>query len=405
MKILIVTQYFWPENFRINDLAKELVLRGHEVTVLTGLPNYPNGEIFREFVATPNQFNNFFNVNIVRVPLLPRGKGVLRLFLNYVSFVLTACLLGPWKLRNKKFDVVLTYQLSPVTVGLAGALLARLKSAPLIMWVLDLWPDTLKAIGIVKSPRLLVCVGKLVSFIYRRCDLILAQSKSFIPKIKVLSGQEIPVIYFPSWAENFFRPNRVVPAQEIPTVEGVFSVMFAGNIGEAQDFPCILSAASLLKNRRDIRWLIVGDGRRANWVKSEIEALGLTNSVHLFGRHPVQRMPEFFAHADAMLVTLADQEIFSMTIPGKLQSYFATGIPVIAALNGEGADVIKEAQAGLTCMAGDAEGLAALVIQMSKISPQDRKKMGINGLEFSKREFDRRIAINKFESQLKRLIT
>jgi hypothetical protein len=128
--------------------------------VLTGLPNYPNGEIFREFVAAPNQFNNFFDVNIVRVPLLPRGKGGMRLLLNYVSFVLTACLLGPWRLRGKKFDVVLTYQLSPVTVGLPGALLAGLKSAPMAMWVLDLWPDTLKAIGVVKSPRLLGCIGK-----------------------------------------------------------------------------------------------------------------------------------------------------------------------------------------------------------------------------------------------------
>ena len=404
MNILIVSQYFWPENFRINDLAQELVLRGHGVTVLTGLPNYPNGEIFREFLAAPNQFNNFFDVNIVRVPLFPRGKGGMRLLLNYVSFALTACLIGSWKLRGKKFDVVLVYQLSPVTVGLPGALLARLKSAPMAMWVLDLWPDTLKAIGVVKSPILLDCIGKLVSLIYRRCDLILTQSKSFIPKIKVLSGHEAPIIYFPSWAEDFFRPNRVVPAQEIPIVEGVFSVMFAGNIGEAQDFSCILSAASLLKDRRDIRWLIVGDGRSASWVKSEIEALGLTNSVYLFGRHPVERMPEFYAHADAMLVTLANQDIFSMTIPGKLQSYFAAGIPVIAALNGEGADVIKEAQAGLTCMAGDAEGLVALVIQMSNMSPLDRKKMGINGLEFSKREFDRHMAINKVESHLMRLI-
>ncbi len=405
MNILIVSQYFWPENFRINDLARELVSRGHGVTVLTGLPNYPNGKIFREFVVAPNQFSNLCGIDIIRVPLLPRGKGGVRLLLNYVSFFLTACLLGPWKLRGKKFDVVFTYQLSPVTVGIPGAFLARLKSVPMAMWVLDLWPDTLKAIGVVKSPRLLDIVGKLVSFIYRRCDLILAQSKSFIPKIKDLSGQEIPVIYFPSWSEDVFSANRVVPAQEVPAVEGVFSVMFAGNIGEAQDFSCILSAASLLKDRRDIRWLVVGDGRSENWVKSEVEALGLTNSVHFFGRQPLERMPEFFAHADAMLVTLADQKIFGMTIPGKLQSYFAAGIPVIAALNGEAADIVKEAQAGLTCMAGDAKGLAALVIQMSNMSPQDRKKMGINGLEYSKREFDRHRAINKFECLLMRLIT
>lgn len=404
MKLLIVSQYFWPENFRINDLAQELVLRGHEVTVLTGLPNYPNGEIYKEFVGDPDNFNNLSGVNIVRVPLSPRGKGSVRLLLNYMSFAVTACVLGVWHLRGKKFDAVFTYQLSPVTVGLPGALLAWLKNAPMMMWVLDLWPDTLKAIGVVKSPKLLGWVGKLVAFIYRRCDLILAQSKSFIPKIKALSGKEIPIVYFPSWAEDVFKVNTVVPAREVPNGDGVFSVMFAGNVGEAQDFACILSAASLLKDRRDIRWLIVGDGRMTSWVKSQIDALGLKHSVLLLGRHPVERMPEFFAHADAMLVTLADQEIFGMTIPGKLQSYFAAGMPVIAALNGEGAAVIQEAQAGLTCMAGDAEGLAALVIQMSKMSPIDRKKMGINGLEFSKREFDRQMIVDMAESHLRRVI-
>jgi glycosyltransferase involved in cell wall biosynthesis len=404
MKLLIVSQYFWPENFRINDLAQELVLRGHEVTVLTGLPNYPDGKIFKEFANYPDKFNNLSGVTIVRVPLSPRGKGGMRLLLNYITFAVTACVLGPWHLRGKKFDAVLTYQLSPVTVGLPGALLAWLKNVPMAMWVLDLWPDTLKAIGVVKSPKLLGWVGKLVAFIYRRCDLILAQSKSFIPKIKDLSGQKIPVVYFPSWAEDIFKVNAVVPAREVPDGESVFSVMFAGNIGEAQDFACILSAASLLKDRRDIRWLIVGDGRMTSWVKSEIDALGLKQSVLLFGRHPVERMPEFFAHADAMLVTLADQEIFGMTIPGKLQSYFAAGMPVIAALNGEGAAVIQEAQAGLTCMAGDAEGLAALVVQMSKMSLIDRKKMGINGLKFSKREFDRQMIVDMTESHLMGLI-
>lgn len=404
MKILIVSQYFWPENFRINDLAQELVQRGHEVTVLTGLPNYPSGEVLNEFKEYPTRFNHFMGVNIVRVPLFPRGKGALKLLLNYISFTLAACVLGVWRLWGQKFDVVLTCQLSPVTVGLPGALLAWVKKAPMAMWVLDLWPDTLKAIGILKSPRLLGWVGRLVAFIYRRCDLILAQSKSFIPKIKNLSGQKIPVVYFPSWAEDVFTASAVVPAQEVPDGNGCFSVMFAGNVGEAQNFACILTAAALLKDRKNIRWLIVGDGRMTSWVKTQIDTLGLEHSVILLGRHAVERMPAFFAHADAMLVTLADQEIFGMTIPGKLQSYFAAGMPVIAALNGEGASVIQEAQAGLTCMAGDAAGLADLVVQMSEMSSTDRKRMGLNGLEYSRREFDRKILIDMAESHLMKLV-
>lgn len=400
MNILIVSQYFWPENFRINDLASELVKRGHEVTVLTGFPNYPNGYVFTEFLENSSAFSKFENVRIVRVPLVPRGTGSVHLFLNYLSFAINACVLGAWRLRGQKFDVVLTCQLSPVTVGLSGAFLAWVKNVPMAMWVLDLWPDTLKAIGVVKSPKLLAVVSKLVSFIYRRCDLILAQSQSFIPKIKELAKGNSSVVYFPSWAEDVFKSNNIVPAPEVPHMDGGFNVMFAGNVGEAQDFECILSAATLLKKLTHIRWLIVGDGRMSAWVASQIALRGLDDHVLLLGRYPVERMPDFFAKADAMLVTLADQEIFAMTIPGKLQSYMAAGMPVIAALNGEGADVIRLAKAGFTCPAGNAVELAASVHKMAELPKSERDAMGKNGLEFSQHAFDRRMLVDMAEKHL-----
>jgi colanic acid biosynthesis glycosyl transferase WcaI len=403
MRLLIISQYFWPENFRVNDLASELVGRGHEVTVLTGLPNYPNGQIFKEYRHDPSKFSNYKGVRIVRVPLLPRGNGAFKLFLNYLSFSISACILGPWKLRGQ-FDVVLTCQLSPVTVGLPGALLAWLKKVPMVMWVLDLWPDTLKAIGVVKSPRLLAYIGMLVGFIYRRCDLIWAQSRSFISKIQSLAGPCVPVVYFPSWAEDLFAVEALTPAPEVPVKDGYFNIMFAGNVGEAQDFECILSAATLLKGHSTIRWLIVGDGRMSSWVLAEIELRGLAECVVMLGRHSVERMPEFFFHADAMLVTLADREIFSMTIPGKLQSYLAAGKPIIAALNGEGADVVRAANAGLTCTAGNASGLAEIVRKMSELPSSERIAMGKNGLEFSKREFDRRVLVDMAEKYFSRLV-
>lgn len=404
MRVLIVSQYFWPENFRINDLASELVSRGHDVTVLTGLPNYPSGQVFEEYLADSEKFSNYKKVRILRVPLLPRGNGALRLLLNYLSFSITACVLGPWKLRGQNFDVVLTCQLSPVTVGLPGAFLAWQKNAPMVMWVLDLWPDTLKAIGVVKSQRLLASVGSLVGFIYRRCDLILAQSRSFIPKIQSLAGHCIPVVYFPSWAEDVFQAEALTPAPEVPIKDGAFNVMFAGNVGEAQDFECILSAANLLKQYTHIRWLIVGDGRMSAWVQSEIELRGLAECVLLLGRHPVERMPEFFLLADVMLVTLADQEIFSLTIPGKLQSYLAAGMPIVAALNGDGADVVRSANAGFTCEAGNADGLAEIVLRMAELPLTERQAMGKNGLEFSKREFDRRRVVDMAEKYLSGLL-
>lgn len=403
MRLLIVSQYFWPENFRINDLASELVHRGHDVTVLTGLPNYPGGSVFEDFLNNSSEFSNFKNIKIVRVPLVPRGRGSVRLLLNYLSFAISACIFGPWKLRGRKFDVVLTCQLSPVTVGLPGAFLAWIKHVPMAMWVLDLWPDTLKAIGVVNSSRILKIIGKLVSFIYKRCDLILAQSQSFIPKIKQLADKNTPVLYFPSWAEDVFKNDKPIPAVEVPDKVGSFTVMFAGNVGEAQDFECILSAAALLKQRSHIRWLIVGDGRMSNWVKSQIALRGLEAHVLLLGRYPVERMPDFFAKADAMLVTLADQEIFSMTIPGKLQSYLAAGMPVIAALNGEGADVVRLAKAGLTCPAGNASELASRVLQMAELPESERKIMGRNGQEFSRQAFDRQMIVEMAEQNLLKL--
>jgi len=405
MRLLIVSQYFWPENFRINDLAQELSNRGHELTVLTGYPNYPRGQIFKEFINAPYQFYLYGRVKVIRVPLYPRGSNSLSLFLNYMSFALTACILGPWKLRGQSFDLVFTYQLSPVTVGLPGAFLAWIKKAPMAMWVLDLWPDTLKAIGLIKSPKMLNLVGKLVAFIYGRCDLVLSQSRSFIPKILELAGGSKPVMYFPSWAEEVFTPAVVSPAPEVPLRLDLFNVMFTGNLGEAQDFVCILDAAENLKHRSDIRWLIVGDGRLSGWLVSEIQRRGLNKSVITLGRHPVERMPEFFAHANAMLVTLADQEIFSMTIPGKLQSYLAAGLPVIAALNGEGRDVIIQANAGLTCESGNAVELARIVGEMSSLSSDALRKMGQSGLAFSRRMFDRKSLIDQVEKQLQNLCT
>ena len=405
MRLLIVSQYFWPENFRINDLVQELSNRGHEMTVLTGYPNYPQGQIFRDFINSPNQFSLYGKVKVIRVPIYPRGSSSLSLLLNYISFAFTGCIMGPWKLRRQSFDLVFAYQLSPVTVGLPAAFFAWIKKAPMAMWVLDLWPDTLKAVGVIKSPRMLNFVGKLVAFIYARCDLVLCQSRSFIPKILELAGSSKSVVFFPSWAEQIFTPAVVSPAPEVPLRLDLFNVMFAGNLGEAQDFSCILDAAENLKHRSDIRWLIVGDGRLSDWLNSEIQMRGLGNNVITLGRYPVERMPEFFAHANAMLVTLANQEIFSMTIPGKLQSYLAAGLPVIAALNGEGRDLIIQANAGLTCESGNAVELTRVVGEMSLLSSDVLRNMGQSGLAFSRRMFDRKSIIDQLEKQLQSLCT
>ena len=397
MKILIVSQYFWPENFRINDLTQELVQRGHSVTVLTGIPNYPTGTVFEDYRKTPKAFDYFSGARVFRVPMLARGNGAVRLFLNYLSFVIGACLYGPWRLRCQQVDVIFVFEPSPVTVGLPAILLGRIKRAPVIFWALDLWPETLAAIGVVRSPMVLGWVGHLVRFIYERCTLVLGQSRGFLPKLSKYCSDLKKIRYFPSWAEEIFNEADLVSAPEVPVQERVFNVLFAGNIGEAQDLPAVLNAAESLRDNNAIRWLIVGDGRRSDWVHEEVARRGLQRNVMLLGRFPVERMPSFYAHADALLVSLKKDPVFSLTIPGKVQSYLMAGLPILGMLDGEGAQVITDANAGLVCAAGNSGGLASAVLEMFAMSVDQRKQLGVNGRDFAHKEFGRGLLMDQLE--------
>lgn len=395
MRILVVSQYFWPENFRINDLVTEWCQRGHDVTVLTGYPNYPSGEVFPEFRENPEKYARYGGAKVVRVPLRPRGNGAVRLLVNYASFALSASFFGAWRLRGEAYDVIFVFEPSPITVGLPAALLRRLKQAPLAFWVLDLWPETLEAVGVVRSPQILKMVGRLVSFIYNRCDLVLAQSRSFIPAIRKYCRPQVRVEYFPSWSDSTFDFSSVKPAGEVPAGGLFFNVMFAGNIGDAQDFPAILDAAEILRDEKRIRWLVVGDGRAVDWVRSEVAKRGLTDCFFMLGQYPVERMPSFYIHADALLVSLKDTPIFAMTIPGKLQSYLASGIPVLAMLNGEGAEIVRQSGSGLSCSAGDGKALATAVLKLAAMPKEELSAMGLCGLALSRTEFDRETLISR----------
>ena len=404
MRLLVVTQYFWPENFRINDLVAELVNRGHQVTVLTGLPNYPEGKIFQDYSDNPQLYSNYKGADIVRVPMSTRGDGGLRLILNYLTFAISASTFGLCKLHNRKFDAIFTCQLSPVTVGIPAVIIRAVKKVPMVFWILDLWPESLQAVGAVRSKILLHLVERLVTSIYDRCDLILVQSKSFIPAITKYTKKNQRVQYFPSWSDLIFNFENGEAAIEVPVKKDCFTIVFTGNIGEAQDFPAILAAAERLKNFSNIRWIIVGDGRMAESVAAEIIARGLKDCVFLQGRFPVERMPSFIKHADALLVTLRNEPIFALTIPGKLQSYLASGKPILAMINGEGARVVNESGSGLTCSAGNSESLANAVLRLSAMSDEDRLDMGKKGLEYTKREFDRINLISRLELMLDQLI-
>jgi glycosyltransferase involved in cell wall biosynthesis len=398
VRILIVTQHFWPEHFRVNDLADGLVERGHEVTVLTGSPNYPNGDFYKGY--------RFFNrpetrkgIKILRVPLIPRGSGrSLRLILNYLSFMVSATLAGPF-LCQGEFDLIFVFQVTPVTVGIPAAFLRRLKRAPVIFWVLDLWPESVAAASKFKAPSIIKSIDLMVRFIYRRCDRILYTSKGFAGSIQSRGVEPSKLSYFPNWVEPI--PGIVgTPPVDLPRG---FRILFAGNVGEAQDFGTILEAAERLKDHPEIQWIILGEGRQWNWVKDQVETRGLSACVHLLGRFPADTMPSFFAQADALLVTLKRDPVFALTVPGKVPSYLACGRPILAALDGEGAAVVAEAQAGFVVPSGDAPGLADRALDMSRLSEGERSEMGRSGRQYCYTHFDREKLFSLLESHVQEL--
>ena len=404
MRLLIVSQYFWPENFRINDLALGLKQRGHEVTVLTGIPNYPSGKFFPGYHYFSPRREEFEGIPVLRVPLVPRGQGKgLKLVLNFFSFAFFASLLAPLRCRGD-FDAIFVYEPSPFTVGLPALVLKKIKRAPILFWVQDLWPESLSATGAIRAQWILKLVEKLVRVIYRGCDLILVQSRAFIPSVEVLGGARERVRYFPNSAEALYKPVAV--QEEVPGRAALpqgFRVMFAGSVGAAQDFGTILAAAEKLLPYADIQWLILGDGRMLPWVKEQIELRGLGSTVHLLGQHPVESMPGYFALADAMLVTLRNEPVFALTIPSKIQSYLACGKPIIAALDGEGARVVQESGAGIAVPAADAEKLASAVLEIYRMTQAERRAMGEHGLKYFKENFEREMLLERLDGWLREL--
>jgi colanic acid biosynthesis glycosyl transferase WcaI len=405
LKILVVTQYFWPENFRINDLVTGLKERGHDITVLTGKPNYPTGIFFPGYGFFSRGKEVFQDVPVYRVPLIPRGKGQRwRLALNYFSFVFFASVFGPFQCRGR-FDLIFVYEPSPITVCLPAIVLKWLKRAPLILWVGDPWPESLSATGAVRSPRILNWVTKLVRFIYRQCDLILVQSEAFTASVIARGAEPLQVGYFPNWAESLYQVVTLsVDAPERKQMPDGFRVMFAGNIGAAQSFETILAAAKNLLPYADIHWVILGDGHRKNWVEEQVHVLGLQGQVHLLGQRPVETMPHYFALADVMLVTLRRDPIFALTLPSKLQSYLACGRPIISAAGRETARVVLESGAGYAVAPENPDALAEAVLRMSSLTGPERTAMGSRGRVYFEANFKRGRLLDQLEQWMKQLV-
>ncbi|MEX2553227.1 MAG: glycosyltransferase family 4 protein [Actinomycetota bacterium] len=404
VRILIVSQYFWPESFRINDLSLGLRERGHAVSVLTGLPNYPSGEFFAGYGLKGPWSDSMDGIPITRVPLLRRGsaKGWM-LGLNFVSFAAMASLIGPARVTGD-VDVIFVYEPSPITVALPAIVLRKLRSVPMVLWVQDLWPDVLQVTAAIRSPRMLGHISRLTRWIYRHCDKILAESLAFIPAIQAKGVPAERLDYMPNWAEAFYKPLCLeADAPERSEMPQGFRILFAGNIGESQALGVVLSAADKLRDKGHIHWVFIGDGRKHDWLQAEVKRRGLNEVVHILGRRPVESMPRYFAAADALLVTLRADPHYSWTVPSKLQSYMACGKPILGAIEGEGARIILESGGGLVAGAENPESLAEAALAFVSMPREDRNAMGINARKYFEEHFERETIIDRLEQVLIRV--
>ncbi|MDR7281968.1 glycosyltransferase involved in cell wall biosynthesis [Pseudomonas corrugata] len=398
MKILVVSQYFWPESFIINDIVRTLDEQGHEVVVATGKPNYPDGKIFDGYRAKGTQQERYLGkIDVLRIPLWPRGvSGAKNLMLNYLSFVFSGLLFMPWMLRKREFDAILVFAPSPILQAIPAIPLKWLKKAKLTLWVQDLWPESLSATGFIRNRHVLRVVGLVVKAIYRHCDTLLVQSRAFVEPVARYAALD-KIQYYPNSMDVRGTRSAFVISPELDALlKQHFCVVFAGNLGTAQALDTLVEAAAQLRDEPEIRIVLVGSGSRLDWLRSQQKALGLENLV-LPGRFPMEAMTAIFEQSSALLVSLTDEEAFAQTIPSKIQAYLAAGRPIIACMNGEGARVVYEAGAGLTSPAEQVLPLVDNIRRMKALGADERAVMGEAGRACFNAHFE-------MESQVIRLV-
>lgn len=385
MKILIVSQHYWPENFRVTDIAETLVSLGHEVTVLCGLPNYPKGYIFDDYKHGKNRIQEHNGVKIIRAKEIGRRNNILFRFLNYWSYPHYAC--KTINKLDKDFDVVYVQMSSPIMIAKPALKYAKKYNKKVVMYEMDLWPESLLAGGITNKSWIYKHYKKVSAKIYSQCDKILVTTKEHISYIKELPCcKELDIEYLPQYADTVFEESNYGNEDN-----GVIDLMFAGNIGKAQSVDTIIRVAELLKNDNRFKFHIVGSGSEINNVKKLAEELK-TDNVIFYGQRPLENMPELYKVADAMLVTLEDKPYANMTIPGKVQSYMAAGKPIIGAVNGSCANFIRNNKVGYACNSNNSKALASII---KGLQVSDLTKIGMQAKEIYFKKYCKRIFITK----------
>ncbi len=401
--ILLVSPLYNPEKSRINDLVDYLVKKKYKVTVLCPIPNFPQGKYFKNYGIFKKRYAKNDNLTIMRVLVYPRKNGSkINLFLNYLSFIIFS-IIPAIVLSFQKFDLVFVNQLSPITIAIPGIIVKKIKRIPMIMWVQDLWPESLKEGGNLKSNFLPNLFLPIVKMIYKNCDQILVTSPGFTSSInQKIKNKEIT--YVPQWGEEIFTKKdsydfTYEPMEKIKD----FKILFAGAIGIAQDIDSVISAINEIKHYK-VHLVILGDGRAKKDVLKKIKVMNLESKVSLFGYFPLESMPYFFKKADALLISIKKSDIFSKTIPEKTQAYMPSGKPILTIADGEISRIINEAQCGLTANSGDYKTLSKNIIKLSNQSQFELKSMSDNGKEYYNKNFSREKILNNFEEIIHNIV-
>ena len=394
MKILIVSQYFYPENFRINDLALELKKRGHEITVLTGLPNYPKGEYFEGYDDTKNCDEVWNDIPVYRCKLRPRKTGSVNLIRNYASFVVEANKKLK-ELQNKDFDLIYVFEVSPITVALPAIKLKKKKNIPVIINIQDLWPENIVAVTGMTNPIIIGLVNKMVNYIYRHCDLILTASPSFVSKIKDRIKDKDKVRYWPQYS-TVNKTDEEVSIYD----KDYFNIVFTGNIGEAQGIDLAIEAAKILKDKK-ICWHFVGEGRSKEKLEKLVNEYGINDRVKFHGFHPEKEIPKYLKDADAALLILKPNPVFEMTIPAKLQTYLACGVLILGCVSGEG--IIEESKAGIVSEDISVDGLVKVCNQFIELPNDLLNEYKERSYCYGKSNFNKNKLISDLEKYMKKI--
>ena len=401
-KVLVVSQYFWPESFRVNELVEKLIARGYQVDVITGVPNYPGGAIFKDYRDNPENYKTYKNARVHRIKMWPRGNSKLSLIANYLSFMVSCSFFLVFKYRKKDYDAVLAVQLSPVLSVVPALLYGKKQKIKVLTWVLDLWPDSVVAVDGAKNKLILGALSSISSWIYKSSDKVLITSKGFKNRLKSLGVNESKIVYFPQWVEDSTREEFDSEGLAYKNIrdllmpyEDKLKIIFTGNLGEAQDLVSVINGISLNSQRDKFVLLLVGDGRARESIEQLISNLSLNDSVVMLGQFPSEVMPMFYFNSDALLVSLADEPLFALTLPGKVQNYLQAGRPIIGMINGEGATVLRESGSAIVVPAGDCNKFSTAIDELLDADPLTLEKKGLAATAYAQKHYQSKVLVDR----------